>query len=73
MASNLVWEVKPAFPERRKVEPRSEEQEATRPRGGRRLGRAAGLVGVLRLLDFIQRAAGKHEVFSRRDTIRWGL
>ena len=43
MAINLVWEVKPAFPEAGKVEPSSEGQQATRPRGGRRLGRAAGL------------------------------
>lgn len=72
MAIGLVWEVRPAFLEGGKVEPRSEVQ-MTRTRGRRRLGRAAGLVGVTRLLDFIQRAAGRQEVFSRHDMIRWSL
>lgn len=67
---DLVWEVRPAFLERGKAE---SSLKGSRPPGQgdeRRSGRAAGLLGVLRLLDFIQRAVGRCEVFSRWDTVR---
>lgn len=67
----LVWEVRQVFPEDGEVELKSEVLQVTRQRGRRRLQGAAGLWVVVRLLDFIQRAAGSHaKICSRGDTIR---
>ena len=58
MAIDLVWEVGPAFLEGGMVE---SSLKGSRP-PGQGVGGGWGGLGVLRLLDFIQRAVGRCEV-----------
>lgn len=67
----LVWEVRPVFLEGRKVELRSKVLQVTGQRGRRRLGRAADLWVVVRLLNYVQRAVEIYtKVFSEGNMIR---